>query len=154
MDLKDDFSSGVAVPELTVATPEGVFEAVAKALVDAGDLKAASSGAVRDAFLERERQGTTAFGDGFCIPHVMHGDLKRARIVVLRYADGVDMRALDGELTRVFCCVAAPESEEERYRAILDHIATIAQDRKWRTLIEQNENSEDICGILADAIQT
>ena len=150
MDLKDDFASGLTVSELPVATPLGAFEEVSAALVAAGDLPESARQSLRDAFIEREREGTTAFGDGFCIPHVIHPEMKRLRVVALRHRGGIDMRSLDGELTEVFCCIAAPESERERYNSVLKHVAKIAQDRKWRTLILQNEG-EDICGILAEA---
>jgi PTS system nitrogen regulatory IIA component len=85
-----------------------------------------------DVLWERERLGSTAIGDGIAIPH---GKLAGVRGVVGtfgRHPEGVDFESLDGNPTRLFFLLVAPEDSVGQHLKALARVSRLLKDRSFR----------------------
>src|SRR5262245_65396082 len=110
MDLASLLTTRVAINELKSNDDSGTFQEVAEALAASGIIKPKDCLLIRDAFLARERQGTTSLGNGMAVPHVFYDQVPSAHLVVARSSTGVHMKTPDGKPIRTFFCLIACES--------------------------------------------
>ncbi|MGN0521750.1 MAG: PTS sugar transporter subunit IIA, partial [Eubacterium sp.] len=62
----------------------------------------------KQAILERERQGTTAIGDGIAVPHAKSDSVKTPGLCAVTVDGGVDYNAPDGKKSDILFMIAAP----------------------------------------------
>lgn len=148
MNLESLLTARIAVNELKSGDEQGAFLEVAEALVAASIIKPDHCAPIRDAFVARERQGTTALGSGMAIPHVFVEHVPSAHLVVARSRTGVPMRAPDGKPIRLFFCIVACESARSEYLHMLKTIARVARDGYWRRYLEKVGSADRIFDAL------
>jgi mannitol/fructose-specific phosphotransferase system IIA component (Ntr-type) len=151
MDLTALLTPRIGIECLRGETPEDVFAEIADALVASGGLPKESRGLLAEAFLERERRGTTAFGFGVAIPHVFLDTAPGVRVVVARHPTGIDMGGLDGQDTELLVCVVAKPDQRDTWYALLRALATTLRDRQWRRFILQAPDTDVIYETLIEA---
>ena len=88
-----------------------------------GQLAAARLGlepsAAVETIAERERLGTTGFGNGVAIPHGKVEGLKSIYAMVVRLAEPVDYKAIDGQpVDLVFLLLSPPDAGAEHLKAL------------------------------------
>jgi len=145
------FKAGIGLDLPGGQSQEVIFGEVGRAIAEASGLGDEAAAALREAFLEREAAGTTAFGFGVAIPHVFHPDLSGVIVAAVRLERGIEMGAMDGVETRFLICVAAPEQERELYLSLLQHVAHTVRDRRYRSFIEQSPSAAGILDVLVEA---
>jgi PTS system nitrogen regulatory IIA component len=75
--------------------------------------------AIVDTIAERERLGTTGFGNGVAIPHGKVEGLKQIYAMVVRLAEPVDYKAIDGQpVDLVFLLLSPPDTGAEHLKAL------------------------------------
>lgn len=148
MNLETLLTSRIVVNDLKSRDEIGAFQEVADALCAAQLIKTADCERIRDAFVERERQGTTALGSGMAIPHVFVDHVPSAHLVVARSQSGVPMKTPDGKPIRLFFCIVACESARGEYLYLLKTIAKIARDAYWRRYLEKVASASHIFDAL------
>jgi PTS system nitrogen regulatory IIA component len=75
--------------------------------------------AIVETIAERERLGSTGFGSGVAIPHGKVEGLKRIYALVVRLAEPVDYKAIDGQaIDLVFLLLSPPEAGAEHLKAL------------------------------------
>jgi mannitol/fructose-specific phosphotransferase system IIA component (Ntr-type) len=148
MDLASLLTTRVAIDELKAKDDQGVFDEVAAALASSSIIKSGDCTRIRDAFIEREKQGTTSLGNGLAVPHVFFEKVSCASLVVARSTSGVPMRAPDGKPIRIFFCLVASEGSREHYLHILRSIAKVARDKDWRRYMERAGTAAQIFDAL------
>lgn len=68
---------------------------------------------------ERERLGSTGFGNGVAIPHGKVEGLKRIYAMVVRLAEPVDYKAIDGQsVDMVFLLLSPPDAGADHLKAL------------------------------------
>jgi PTS system nitrogen regulatory IIA component len=68
---------------------------------------------------ERERLGSTGFGNGVAIPHGKVEGLKRIYAMVVRLAEPMDYKAIDGQpVDLVFLLLSPPDAGAEHLKAL------------------------------------
>lgn len=144
----------VGIDDSRAASPTSLFHEIGEALVREGVLPESLCGAVAEAFLAREKEGTTALGSGLAIPHVFFDGLPGIHLVIVRHAAGIDFGALDGEPTRVLICFLAPPFMREEYLSVLRHVASALRDRQWRRFILNASSSGGIMDILKESFES
>ena len=88
-----------------------------------GVLAAARLGVDAPAIIEtvaaRERLGSTGFGNGVAIPHGKVEGLKRIYALVVRLADPIDYKAIDGQpVDLAFLLLSPPDAGAEHLKAL------------------------------------
>jgi nitrogen PTS system EIIA component len=75
--------------------------------------------AIVETVAERERLGTTGFGNGVAIPHGKIAGLKRIYAMVVRLAEPIDYKAIDGQpVDLVFLLLSPPDAGAEHLKAL------------------------------------
>lgn len=75
--------------------------------------------AIIDTIVERERLGSTGFGSGVAIPHGKVDGLKRIFALVVRLAEPIDYKAIDGQaVDLVFLLLSPPDAGAEHLKAL------------------------------------
>ncbi len=62
----------------------------------------------RKAIFAREKEGSTAIGEGIAVPHAKSESVKFPALSAVTLVDGVDYKALDGKLSDIIFMIAAP----------------------------------------------
>jgi PTS system nitrogen regulatory IIA component len=81
---------------------------------------------------ERERLGSTAIGDGIAIPHGKLATVKGVLAAFGRHATGVDFDSLDGNATRLFFLLVAPEDSVGLHLKALARVSRLLKEPAFR----------------------
>ena len=96
-----------------------------------------------DVLWERERLGSTAIGDGIAIPHGKLPGLSGVRAAFGRHKAGVDFESLDGNPTRLFFVLVAPEDSVGQHLKALARVSRLLKDSSFRDrLVEAPDRTE------------
>ena len=75
--------------------------------------------AIVDSVVERERLGSTGFGNGVAIPHGKIEGLKSIYAMLVRLAEPIDYKAIDGApVDLVFLMLSPPEAGAQHLKAL------------------------------------
>ena len=123
------------------ALPAGNKRALLQQLANlAGQRLKLDSAAILDSLAERERLGSTGFGQGVAIPHGKVLGLARIYCLFARLADPIAYQAIDGApVDLVFLLLSPPDAGAEHLKAlaavsrVIRHGPTLEQMRGART---------------------
>ena len=102
--------------DLSVGNKRGLLNQMAQI---AGQRLGIDPARIADAIGERERIGSTGFGGGVAIPHGKLAEVDHIFGVVVRLAQPVDYRAIDGEkVDLVFMLLSPPDAGAEHLKAL------------------------------------
>ncbi len=92
-------------------------------LTAAGHVPKASAADVTSAFIRREQLGSTAIGGGYAVPHVKHPAITKLVGAIGYSPDGIDFRALDGELVNMVILLISPPNQPGDHLRALERIS-------------------------------
>src|SRR5918999_5089314 len=98
---------------------------------------------VLDVLAEREKISTTAIGEGVAIPHGKLAGVDRIYAVFARSKKGVDFASLDGEPTRLFFALIAPEDGAADHLKALARISRLLREAPLRARLLQARSSDE-----------
>ena len=124
-------------PALGATNKRGLIQQLAQIAAQRLGRDAASIAA---SITERERLGSTGFGNGVAIPHGKIDGLARVWCMVARLGEPIDYKAIDGQpVDLVFFLLSPPDAGAEHLKALaavsrtLRHGATLEQLRGARS---------------------
>ncbi|TCG10648.1 PTS fructose transporter subunit IIABC [Mycoplasma todarodis] len=105
-------------------TRDQVLEAITKDALKQGYVS--SDEKVLEAFLSREKEGTTGFEAGISMPHARVEEIKETVIYIARNSKGVDWPSLDGEMTTcaIAMLVEGGDNAGDEHMQILSKVAS------------------------------
>ena len=89
------------------------------------------------AVFAREESGSTGLGDGIATPHAKSTGVKEAGLAAMVVPNGVDFDALDGQPSRLFFMIAAPEDAADTHVEVLSKLATMVIDPDFKNALIQ-----------------
>ena len=89
------------------------------------------------AVFAREEAGSTGLGDGIATPHAKSNGVKEAGLAAMVVPNGVDFDALDGQPSRLFFMIAAPEGAADTHVEVLSKLATMVIDPDFKNTLIQ-----------------
>ncbi len=92
---------------------------------------------VLEAFVTRERLGSTGIGHGVAIPHVRFAGIESTRAAFVQLQKGVDFEAADGQEVDLLFAMLMPDNSEDA-QANIEHLEVLA-------VLAQLFNDEDFC---------
>jgi len=117
----------------------------------AGQALGMDSSLILGAINERERLGSTGFGNGVAIPHGKLDGLDRIRIFVVQLGKPIDYEAIDGNpVDLVFMLLSPPEAGADHLKAL----AAISRTARHRLMVEQlrgARSSDALAAVLVGA---
>ena len=90
-----------------------------------------------EAVFAREESGSTGLGDGIATPHAKSAGVKEAGLATMVVPNGVDFEALDGQPSRLFFMIAAPEGAADTHVEVLSKLATMVIDPDFKNALIQ-----------------
>jgi PTS system nitrogen regulatory IIA component len=105
---------------IKTALPGGSKRALLQQLANlAGQRCGADSAAIVASLAEREKLGSTGFGQGVAIPHGKIDGIERIYGLFARVAEPVDFKAIDGrKVDLVFLLLSPPDAGAEHLKAL------------------------------------
>lgn len=101
-----------------------------------------------DVLWERERLGSTAIGDGIAIPHGKLRGLRGVVGVFGRHAAGVDFDSLDGNPTRLFFLLVAPDESVGQHLKALARVSRLLKDAEFRKRLVASDDAAEILSLI------
>ncbi|AHI52447.1 fructose-specific PTS transporter subunit EIIC [Spiroplasma culicicola] len=101
-----------------------------------------------DMFNKREQESSTAFEDGFSIPHAKISGIKNASIICVRSSKNLEWESLDGKPTNISIALIIPEDGAEEHLSVLSDIATKLMRDEIRKSLKEAKTSEDFVNAL------
>jgi nitrogen PTS system EIIA component len=141
MKITDILPEGLVIPELTGQTKDAVLRELAEHMAAYyPDMDAAR---LVEVLWERERLGSTAIGDGIAIPHGKLPGLQTVRAAFGRHLRGIDFQSLDGNPSKLFFLLVAPEDSVGLHLKALARVSRLLKDAPFRAqLLEGRDRSE------------
>jgi mannitol/fructose-specific phosphotransferase system IIA component (Ntr-type) len=103
------------------------------------------------ALRERERQVTTALGDGVAIPHARLAGLDRTVAAFARSRAGVPWESIDGKPTHLVFLLAGPADSPGAYLKVLAGVSRLLSDERCRIRLMEAEGETDLLFVLREA---
>jgi PTS system nitrogen regulatory IIA component len=126
--LKDLLPTDVLVQPLKAATKEEALGELLNALVIHGAADLSREGALREAFLEREKVASTGIGNGLAIPHIKSKFAEKMTIGVGTSERGIDFGAHDSEPARIIVMWICPPAETQAHLALMRGLAAMGRE--------------------------
>jgi PTS system nitrogen regulatory IIA component len=141
MKLTDILPEELVIPELSGQTKDEVLRELAGHM--AALHREIDAARLLEVLWERERLGSTAIGDGIAIPHGKLPGLHAVLAAFGRRTAGLDFQSLDGNPTRLFFLLVAPEDSVGQHLKALARVSRLLKDPAFRTrLLAASDRSE------------
>ena len=116
-------------------------------LMDAGGNLKDKEQYLQDVFT-REASGTTGLGDGIATPHAKSAGVAKAGLAAMTVPSGMDFAAMDGNPSRLFFMIAAPDSANDEHLAILSKLATMIMDPDFKEALIAAKNKDEFLKLI------
>ena len=145
MDLSNFFSEENVIIDCQSKSKKNVLELISEI---AASVSVANKDIVFEKLYEREKLGTTAFGNGIAIPHARIDDLLEAKIIILKLETAIDFNSSDGEKVDLIVSLLVPNNENDMHIKILSKIAEMLDDKVFREKIRNCSNKLEIKSVI------
>lgn len=102
------------------------------------------------AVIAREESGSTGLGDGIATPHAKSSAVKEAGLAAMVIPEGMDFAALDGNPSRLFFMIAAPDTANDLHVALLSKLAMMLMDPDFKESLVQAKSVEEFLQLIND----
>lgn len=102
----------------------------------------------KKAILAREAQSSTGLEEGIAIPHGKSKAVKKPTIAFGRSLDGIDYESLDGEPSKLFFMIAAPENATDSHIETLSKLSTLLLDDNIIEELLNASSKDEVINIL------
>ncbi len=130
MKITEFLPENLVAPQLLGQTKTEIIHELASSLAAAhADIDA---GRLEEVLWDRERLGSTAIGDGIAIPHGKLPGLKTVLGAFGRHVAGVDFQSLDGQPSKLFFLLVAPDDSVGLHLKALARVSRLLKDSAFR----------------------
>jgi len=149
MGLTDLLSEQLVFPALDAGGSDEAIEMLAIRL--AAFHRDVDRDGLLHALRERERQVTTALGDGVAIPHARLAGLDRTVAAFARSRAGVPWESIDGKPTHLVFLLAGPADSPGAYLKVLAGVSRLLSNEGCRIRLMEAESETDLLFVLREA---
>ncbi len=93
---------------------------------------------------EREKLGTTAFGNGIAIPHARIEGIQNAKIIMLKLTEAIDFNSIDNSKVDIVMSLFVPNDNNKMHIELLSKIASLLDNQVFREKIRTANTASDI----------
>ncbi len=130
MKIAELLREEMVIPRLSGESKEEILAELTQA-VAAGYSEIAPADLL-EVLREREKLGSTAIGEGIAIPHGKLPTVKRVIGAFGRKPEGVNFDSLDGQPTRLFFLLVAPEDSAGAHLKALARVSRVLKSEELR----------------------
>ncbi len=113
-----------------------------------GNLKDATM--FKEAILEREAKGSTAIGMGIAVPHGKSAAVATAGVSAITIPAGIDYKSLDGNPSKLFFMIAAPDTAADTHLEVLSKLMTLLMDQNFANKLIAAGTPDEFLKIIDD----
>lgn len=146
MDLNDLLVPSVVAFDSSAASQRAAFERAAALLAPATGLAAED---IAQALTERERQGSTGFGNGTAIPHGRLAGLPGIHAAVVRLAQPAEWNAIDGLPVDIVFALVGPDAGSAEHLKVLARVSRALRDAAFVEKLRGAADSDALWAVLA-----
>ena len=139
LKMSDILTPARAVTGQTVTSKKKLLELLGQRLAE--QLDAPTAEEIFDRLLERERLGSTGFGDGIAIPHCRLPGCNSAMGLLVQLREPIDFDAVDRQPVDLIFTLVVPEQATEEHLQVLAMLAERFQQPNYRQSLRQAENN-------------
>lgn len=135
--------------QLNVAPPKSKVEAInilADLMEKGGNLN--NKEEYVKAVIAREKSGSTGLGDGIATPHAKSSAVREAGLAAMVVPEGMDFEALDGNPSRLFFMIAAPDTASDLHVQLLSKLATMVMDPDFKEALINAKSVEEFLQLI------
>ena len=135
--------------QLNVAPPKSKVEAInilADLMEKGGNLS--NKEEYVKAVIAREDSGSTGLGDGIATPHAKSSAVREAGLAAMVVPQGMDFAALDGNPSRLFFMIAAPNSASDLHVQLLSKLATMLMDPDFKDALINAKSVDEFLQLI------
>lgn len=147
MEISQLLSPERVVCNVAVSSKKRALEAVSNLLAEAAGT-GLSEVDIFDGLIAREKLGSTGLGHGVAIPHGRFKDVSEAAAVFVKFEQGVDFDAIDGEPVDLVFALMVPQESTEEHLQLLASLAELFSDAAVRQRLRQSSSSAEIIDIF------
>ncbi|MBV1870315.1 MAG: PTS IIA-like nitrogen regulatory protein PtsN [Gammaproteobacteria bacterium] len=97
-----------------------------------------------DAFIERERLGSTGIGNGVSIPHCRINHCNHTTGMLVLLDNGVDYDAIDGNKVDLVFALIVPEESNQEHLNTLKEIASAFNQESFRDTLRKSRSADEL----------
>ena len=135
--------------QLNIAPPKSKVEAInilADLMEKGGNLS--NKEEYVKAVIAREDSGSTGLGDGIATPHAKSSAVREAGLAAMVVPQGMDFAALDGNPSRLFFMIAAPNSASDLHVQLLSKLATMLMDPDFKDALINAKSVDEFLQLI------
>ncbi len=140
--LKKD---GISI-NASAADQNAAIDALIELHEKVGNLNNAS--AFKKAILAREEKGSTAIGMGIAVPHAKSFAVANPGLSAMTVPAGVDYKSLDGNPSKLFFMIAAPDTAADTHLEVLSKLMTLLMDQAFASKLIAAKTPEEFLSII------
>lgn len=127
MDIIDLANEDLCEANIKAKTKEDLLFKISYILT--GKYKHLSAEEIYGALMEREKLGSTGFGDGLAIPHAKMKNIDSFAVCIVTLKRGVDYDSIDKKKVKVAIAILGPEEKQKEYLRLLARISKGLRDK-------------------------
>lgn len=127
-----------------------------EAILQMGELMAKSgklndTKAYTDGLFEREKESTTAVGEGIAIPHYKGDAVNAPGLAAMVIRNGVDFDSIDGQPVKLIFAIAAPNVKENVHLDVLSKLSVLMMDEGFISKLISAKTVDEFTDIINEA---
>ncbi|AKX34298.1 PTS system, fructose-specific IIB component [Spiroplasma litorale] len=101
-----------------------------------------------ESFINREKEASTGFEDGFAIPHAKVKNITQPSVVIVKNKNGIEWDSLDGLPIKYIICLIIPDNANEDHLNLLSSIATKLLKKEFKNDFINAKSTNELKEIL------
>jgi PTS system nitrogen regulatory IIA component len=148
MKILDILAANAIIPALKATTKADTLQELASLLATLHP--AIDANRLVQVLTDREALGSTAIGEGIAIPHGKLPGVPNVVAAFGRSEAGVDFDSLDGNPTRLFFLLVAPEDSAGIHLKALARVSRLLKDKSFRERLAAGGTPEQLFAIIKE----
>ena len=145
MDLTNFLTDNSIIFNCKSKSKKNVLEIISKIMSEVTSTK---EDIIFEKLYEREKLGTTAFGNGIAIPHARIDNISEAKIILLKLEKPIEFEAIDGNKVDLILSLLVPNNKDEIHIEFLSKVAEMLDDNIFREKIRQSSDELEILSLI------
>ena len=151
MNVADFINRDSILVNIESKSKKNILETISENLAN-GDLSQKDT--IFDKLYEREKLGTTAFGQGIAIPHARIPNIKSPKILFMKLSEGIEFDALDKQKVDLIFSLIVPDTKDDSHIQILSKVASLMDSENFIKKIRDLSDKQEILHFLKNNLQS
>lgn len=151
IQLKDIININQILVNTAITSKKRAIEALSQVIV--ANHKELDEQQVFDHFIERERLGSTGFGNGVAIPHCRIPNCQEPIVAILKLPAAIDFSAIDEKPVDILIALVVAEQATEDHLQLLKQIAELLSKTELCEKLRKATTSEEIYQLMVNNME-